>query len=516
MAQHPTGLHLSPERDEPLYRQLFDQVVDRIRNGAFPAGFRLPPTRDLAEELGTHRNTVVRAYEELEAAGFVHSTVGKGTFVAKTAVPAGAAGASAAVRPAAAPRAGLPWASLASNAAMSEALERSERMSRTISAFDAINLHRMQPAAELLPHQLLRRCIDHVMRTQASRTLGYAPREGVLRLRELVAQDLVRQGIPASPEDLIITTGSQQALDLVARALINPGDPFLVDESTYYGALNVISVARGRLLPVPSDGEGPDLSVLDRHSRVGAKGLYLMPDCHNPTGRRISRERREALVAWSHRANVPLIEDDYASDLALEDDPLPALRALDGEVIYTGTYSKKLSPALRIGYLLAPRGLYGKLAALKYAMDLGTSALLQYAAAEFLDRGYLRPHLASVVAEYRKRRDLLCDALDKHLPPGRWFERPKSGVFVWLRLPEWMDTEALFQEGQRHGVLVSPGTAHFVGGEAHRGMRLTFCFETEERLQEGARRLGKAWMSLERRVRGRAAPAAEHARFEVV
>src|SRR5687767_11214833 len=178
MAQHPTGLHLSPERDEPLYRQLFDQVVERIRNGAFPAGFRLPPTRDLAEELGTHRNTVVRAYEELEAAGFVHSTVGKGTFVAKAAVPAGASGASAAVRPAAAPRAGLPWASLTSNAAMSEALDRSERMSRTISSLDAINLQRMQPAAELMPHQLLRRCIDHVMRTQTSRTLGYAPREG--------------------------------------------------------------------------------------------------------------------------------------------------------------------------------------------------------------------------------------------------------------------------------------------------------------------------------------------------
>jgi DNA-binding transcriptional MocR family regulator len=256
--------------------------------------------------------------------------------------------------------------------------------------------------------------------------------------------------------------------------------------------------------------------VLERHARVGAKGLYLMPDCHNPTGRRIGRERREALVAWSHRANVPLIEDDYASDLMLEEDPLPALRALDGEVIYTGTYSKKLSPGLRIGYLLAPRGLHGKLAALKHAMDLGTSALMQYAVAEFLDRGYLRPHLAAVVEEYRRRRDVLCDALQKHLPPGRWFDRPRAGVFVWLQLPGWMDPEALFQEGQRHGVLVSPGTANGVGGEAHRGVRLTFCFESPERLEEGAKRLGKAWTSLERRVRGRAAPTAEHARFEVV
>ncbi|HZN92934.1 MAG TPA: PLP-dependent aminotransferase family protein [Myxococcales bacterium] len=510
MAPHSVGLSLRPEREEPLYRQLFDQVVERIRNGAFPAGFRLPPTRELAQELKTHRNTVVRAYEELESAGFVHSTVGRGTFVAPTAVPSEQ-------RPGAAPpRAGLPWGSLVSGAATSEALVRSERLGRTVSSLDAINLQRMQPAAELMPHRLLRRCMDHVMQRQASRALGYSPREGLPRLRELVAQDLARQGIPAAADDLIITTGSQQALYLVARALINPGDPFLVDESTYYGALNIISVARGRVIPVPNDGEGPDLATLERHSRIGAKGLYVMPDCHNPTGRRVSAARREALVAWSHRSNVPLIEDDYASDLLLEDAPMPALRALDGEVLYLGTYSKKLSPALRIGYLLAPKGLRGPLASLKHALDLGTSPLLQYAAAEFLERGYLRPHLARVVSEYRRRRDALCDALSKGLPPSARWDVPKSGVFVWIQLPPWMEPEALFQEGQRHGVLVSPGTVHGVGGDGHRGVRLTYCYESTARLVEGARRLGKAWASLERRVRGRAAPPQDLARFEVV
>ncbi|HVE85191.1 MAG TPA: PLP-dependent aminotransferase family protein [Myxococcales bacterium] len=509
-AVQSVGLTLHPEREEPLYRQLFDQVVERIRNGAFPAGYRLPPTRDLAGALGTHRNTVVRAYEELESAGFVHSTVGRGTFVAPSAVPVEP---QAAAAPA---RAGLPWASLISGAASSEALVRSDRLARTVSSLDAINLQRMQPAAELMPHRLLRRCMDHVMQRQASRALGYSPREGLPRLRELVAEDLARQGIPAAAEDLIITTGSQQALYLVACALINPGDPFLVDESTYYGAVNIISAARGRMIPVPNDGEGPDLAVLERHARVGAKGLYLMPGCHNPTGRRISAARREALVAWSHRSNVPLLEDDYASDLLLDDAPLPAMRALDGEVVYLGTYSKKLSPALRIGYLLAPRGLRGPLSSLKHAMDLGTSPLLQHATAEFLERGYLRPHLSKVVSEYRKRRDALCDALEQSLPPSARWERPKSGVFAWIQLPAWMDPDALFQEGQRHGVLVSPGTQHGVGGDGHRGVRLTYCYEPIPRLEEGARRLGKAWMSLERRVRGRAAPSQDLARFEVV
>jgi len=510
MAPHSVGLSLRPDRQEPLYRQLFDQVVERIRNGAFPAGYRLPPTRELAQQLGTHRNTVVRAYEELESAGFVHSTVGRGTFVAESAVPSEK-------RPGETPpRAGLPWGSLVSSAATSEALIRSERLGRTVSSLDAINLQRMEPSTELLPHRLLRRCMDHVLQRHGSKALGYSPREGLPRLREQVAADLVRQGIPAAAEDLIITTGSQQALYLVARALINPGDPFLVDESTYYGALNIISVARGRVIPVPHDGEGPDLATLERHARVGAKGLYVMPNCHNPTGRRISAARREALVAWSHRSNVPLIEDDYASDLILDDAPMHALRALDGEVLYLGTYSKKLSPALRIGYLLAPKGLRGPLASLKHALDLGTSALLQFAAAEFLERGYLRPHLSKVVGEYRRRRDALCDALAKSMPPSAKWDVPKSGVFVWIELPPWMDAESLFQEGQRHGVLVSPGTVHGVGGEGHRGVRLTYCYESTARLVEGARRLGKAWTSLERRVRGRAAPPQDLARFEVV
>src|SRR5262249_12650777 len=157
----------------------------------------------------------------------------------------------------------------------------------------------------------------------------------------------------------------------VARALVNPGDPFLVDEATYTGALNLLSVAEARLYGIPADAEGPDLVALDRASRVGAKGLYIMPNCQNPTGARVSAARREGLVAWSHAAGVPLVEDDYASDLTLDGaTPPAALRALDSEVIYLGTYSKKLAPSLRIGYILCPRGLRPYLTTLKGAMDL--------------------------------------------------------------------------------------------------------------------------------------------------
>lgn len=495
----PLGIKLDQSLEEPLYRQLFDQIVARIQSGTFPPRYRLPPTRELAGELAAHRNTVVRAYEDLEAAGFVVSTVGRGTFVADQ--PRDAAGAMTSER------GELPWASLTSRALQAEPLGRGERLGVGAGRADTIRLSGMQPSPDLLPDELFRRCLDHALRTQKAKALVYAPREGVPRLREAVARDLARQGIPACADDVGITTGSQQALDLVVRALVNPGDPVLANETTYAGALNLLSVGGARIIGVPSDDQGPDLAAIERHGRIGAKLLYLMPNCQNPTGSRISQERREALVAWSHAAGVPLVEDDYASDLHLDGDP-PAtpLRALDGEVIYLGTYSKKLIPALRIGYVLCPRALRPAIWQLKHTLDLGTSALLQHALAEFLERGYLAPHLATVRAEYRRRRDALEEALRRHLPRGVRWKRPETAVVLWIPAPPGLDVLALYAEAQRAGVLVSPSLLCEVGGTERHGLRLSFCSEPPERLAEGARRLGRAWAAVERRTRTHAAP----------
>lgn len=485
-----TGLRLDERSDVPLFKQIFDGIAARVRSGAFPAGFRLPPTRTLADELGTHRNTVVRAYEELEDAGFLTSTVGRGTFVA-----AGAA----APAPVANPQSGgLPWTNLLSRAAEAEPLGRFDRLARrTVNGPSptAINLARMQPSPDLIPTELFRRCVEHTLRSEGAKILGYAPREGIGRLRALIAQDLVRQGIPAAESSILITSGSQQGLDLIVRALVNPGDPFLVDASTYAGTLNLLAAAGARLIGVPSDDDGPDLAALDRLARSGAKGLYLMPSSHNPTGARIGRDRREALVDWSRRAGVPLIEDDYAADLRLDDDaPPPALRTLDGDVIYVGTFSKKLIPALRIGFLLAPPAIHPRLLALKHAMDLGTSPVLQHALAEFLERGYLRPHLARIIPEYRRRRDALERGLAQHLPRQLRWRTPRQGVSLWLPVPAPLSAEALHDEAQRRGVVVSPGSLNAVDpdGKSAGGIRLTFCCEPVDRLAEGARRLGQA------------------------
>jgi DNA-binding transcriptional MocR family regulator len=239
------------------------------------------------------------------------------------------------------------------------------------------------------------------------------------------------------------------------------------------------------------------MSALMRLGRAGAKGFYLMPTCHNPTGASTSLERREALVAWSHDAGVPFIEDDYGADLVLGNDPLPpALRSLDGNVIYVGSFSKKLIPALRIGFLMCPAPLRPLLVSLKHAMDLGSSLLLQHVLAEFLERGYMRAHLGRVLPEYRARRDALEKGLAAHLPKGFRWHRPERGVIAWLPLPADWSSEAVCEEARRHGVLASPSTLYSVEPREPPGIRLTFCAEPTERLREGARRLGKAFAAV--------------------
>ena len=482
------GLLVRPESGEPIYRQIFDQIAQRITTGAFPDGFRLPPTRALADELGTHRNTVVRAYTELEAAGFLTSTVGRGTFVKRPS-------AHAAKHPAArlvATR-GLPWASLVSEAARAEPLARYTRLQRAAGPGDFVNLTRMQPAPELLPVELFRRCVDHVLRTNGHKALSYAPREGYARLRDAIAQDLARLGVPAGADDLVVTTGSQQGLDLIARALLNRGDVVLTHASTYAGALQVFAASGARIVGVPSDDEGPDLEALRRLGARRPKLLYLMPNHVNPTGACIGAGRREALLAWARDAQVVVVEDDYAADLELEPSlPPPALRALDADVIHIGTFSKRLIPALRIGYIVAPEPLRPHLLALKHTTDLGSSALNQLALAELLERGYLPAHLSRTQEAYRARRDVLLSALREHLSRDVRWQRPVRGVSVWLELPGDVSPERVFDEGVARKVLVSSGHAFAADDATVPGLKLNFCFETHDRLREGAKRVADA------------------------
>ncbi len=487
-----TGFTVDDSRADPLFRQIADQIVARIENGAFPQGFRLPPTRALAQELGTHRNTVVRAYEVLSDAGWVASAVGRGTFVAAQPDHRPQI-ASPALTPRPTP---LRWENLLSGVSRSEVLSRTARLpgARSKRAAALIDFATMQPSTDLLPDREFRLCMDHVLRTLGPRALGYAPREGLGRLREQLVIDLASRGVPARPEEIIVTTGSQQAIDLLARGLVDPGDAFAVDAETYTGAINLFTMAGARLVPIPSDEEGPEIDALDRFAATSsAKGIYLMPNCRNPTGGVISASRRRELTAWSHRTGLPIVEDDYDADLSLDDGPAPpAMRALDSDVLHVSTFSKRLIPALRVGFVVCPQGLRGPLIALKHAMDLGTSALLQHALAEFLERGYMRSHLRRILPAYRARRDALEEALTQYMPEDIGWNHLGRGMVLWLALPSDVRAGMLFVEAQRAGVLVAPSTLHTVSGHDQSGVRITIATESPERITKGVELLAEA------------------------
>jgi len=501
------GIVLDSRLSAPFYRQIADQLAARITQGDLPPGFRLPPSRALAAALDTHRNTIVRAFEELTAGGYIAGHVGRGSFVLERSAPSISPSISVRANgpvPAKYDRANgaIPWSSLLSRAVESEPLRRMQRLSAGGMFGDVINLSRMQASLDLLPHVDFRSCMDHVLATLGPEALGYAPGQGLERLRLLIARELGASGILTTADDILITTGSQQALDLVARALVDPGDVFLTEGRTYSGALNILTACGADVVGVPGDDEGPDLRTLRALARRRPKGLYLMPSSRNPTGTSISEARRSAIVEWSRESGIPLIEDDYGADLELgPGTTLASLRSRNEDVFHVGTYSKKLIPALRVGFIVCPEQMRGPLTRLKHAMDLGTSTLLQHALAEFLERGLLEAHLARVTSAYRQRRDALAAALRESLPEEVTFRLPDRGVVLWLSLPTGIDPEVAYEAARLEGVLVSPGSVYTVTADnstlagrtpSPAGLRLTYCSEPAERLVEGAHRLGRA------------------------
>jgi DNA-binding transcriptional MocR family regulator len=502
---HSVGFTVDPRKDEPIHRQIFDQIVSRIQTRAFPPGYKLPPTRALADELGTHRNTIARAYADLEEAGFVCGSVGRGTFVEEARQRAerrtrGPLSTSTAPSPSVA----MPWASLVARGARPEILGRAERYARRIDGRDVVNLARMQPSHDLLPADLMRRCMSRALAQHGAKAMSYAPSEGVPRLREQIAEELSSRGVPATAEDVLVTSGSQQGLDLVARTLVNPGETVLVESTTYSGGIDLFTLAGARLVPLICDEDGPDPAALEHVHRADVKALYLMPTGHNPTGRTMSAERRRALVAWARASAIPIIEDDFVAGLSLEErEEPPHLRALDGEVIHLSTFSKRLIPSLRLGYVVMPAALRPSLRSMKRVVDIASSATLQHALAEFMERGYLHAHTLRVTREYRARRDALVTALRRAMPDEVTFRVPTHGIVLWLTLPRTIDPDAIYEEALRQGVLVSPSPMWSVERDATPGLRLAFCAEPEERLVEGAKRLGKAFKNVIARGPGR-------------
>jgi 2-aminoadipate transaminase len=362
------------------------------------------------------------------------------------------------------------------------------------------------PAPEVFPVQQFDEACKKVMKENAAAALQYGPTEGYLPLREMIARHMARYGIIAQPENVMMTSGSQQALDLIAKLLINRGDHLLVEAPTYLGALQAFQVFGAEYVTVPVDEEGVRTDMLADALKSGVKFMYILPNFHNPAGVTMSLRRRQELVALADEHGIPIIEDDPYGQLRYEGEHLPSLVVLDrehnkrdtsyqlGNVIYLSTFSKTLAPGLRVGWIVAPPEVIVKLVQLKQGADLHSSTLNQILAYEVARGGYLDEHVKTIRNVYRERRDVMLQALQEFFPEEVKWTHPQGGLFLWVTLPEGLRCDKLFKAALEENVAFVPGDCFYaVPTEIGlRQMRLNFSYGNPEKIREGIRRLSLA------------------------
>ncbi|MER6460733.1 aminotransferase-like domain-containing protein [Streptomyces sp. NPDC001288] len=356
---------------------------------------------------------------------------------------------------------------------------------------EVINFAGGLPAPELFDRDGIAAAFRAVLEEEPERALQYSTTEGEPSLRSGLAARITAQGLPTGPDDLLVTTGSQQALSLLASALIDPGDTILVESPCYLAALQVFGLAGARILPVQGDADGIDPAALEELIRTERpKLLYLVPTFQNPTGRTMPAARRAAVAGTAARHGLWIVEDDPYGELRYDGDRVPWIASLPGaadRTVLLGSFSKVMAPGLRLGWLRAPGALRRACAVAKQAADLHTPTLNQLAAARYLD--VLDGHVATVRAVYGARRDAMLAGLADALPAGSTWHRPEGGMFLWARLPEPYDTTALLRRVVEHRVAYVPGEPFHAGEPDRATLRLCFVTQTPEEIAEGLRRL---------------------------
>lgn len=364
------------------------------------------------------------------------------------------------------------------------------------------------PASEVFPTERFREACCRVLEKQANLALQYGATEGYEPLRDMIARHIARYGIKAKSENVLITSGSQQALDLIGKLLLNPGDRVLVEAPTYLGALQAFTVYGADYLSVPSDDDGLRSDLLETPLRSGPKFMYVLPNFQNPGGTTLSEGRRHELVLLADKYGIPIVEDDPYGQLRYEGEHLTPLVVLDrenlrrdngysiGNVIYLSTFSKTLAPGLRLGWIVAPPEVISKLVQLKQGADLHSSTFVQMVAHEVARDNFLDEHVKLIRRVYRERRDVMLDALGQYFPPEVTWTRPKGGLFLWVTLPEGADAQKLFEEAVRENVAFVPGDCFYApnghSGDGRRHLRLNFSAAPPDQIREGIRRLSIA------------------------
>jgi 2-aminoadipate transaminase len=359
---------------------------------------------------------------------------------------------------------------------------------------DVVSLAGGMPFVEALPAQALLDVSAELIGGALATALQYGGGQGQIALRERLTMLMAEEGIAADPDDVVVTTGAQQALDLLGKIFIDPGDTIAVEAPSYVGALTAFAAYQPRFLTLETDDDGMIVEQLEQAIVRGERPtfVYTVPNFGNPAGVTMSGERREQLVTLCREAGIPIVEDNPYGLLRFEGEPLPCLRSLDPHnVIYLGTVSKTFSPGVRVGWVLADPSVVQRIVLAKEAADLcGSNYTMLLTERWFSDDARWRGALAELVSTYRSRRDAMLQAIEEHFPDAATWTRPAGGFYVWVSLPAWFDTTAMLAAAVERRVAYVPGSAFYPDGRGRDRMRLAFCYPPVDRIQEGIARLG--------------------------
>ena len=465
---------LKDRSDWPLYRQLYEQIAQQIRTGRMARGMRLPATRELAGQLGLNRTTIAAAYEMLEAEGLITGQVGRGSFV--KAQPEGG-------------MPGVDWNSL---------LERSDSVlsgHAPAAGKQAIRFGISQPSRDLFPLDEFRAaCAEVLARADLADLLQLGSPSGYEPLRRYLLEEARRQGAAGTGDDLVITNGCQQALDLIGRVLVRPGDRVAIEDPVYPGLKNLLSGMGAQLLAIPVFSDGVDVEFAERLlKRERPRLVVVTSNFQNPTGATLPLAARRALLAAVHATGVPVIENDPYGELRYQGHAVASLKQLDprGGTVLLRSFSKVSFPGLRVGWALGPKPLMERLRNAKEASDLHTDQLSQAVLLEFMESGRLDAHRARMLAAGAERLAATLDACRRFLPAATRWTRPEGGMNVWVRLPAPLDAGDLLPRAQKEGVAYLPGRYFEVSRRQTGALRLSFADLAPEQIRRGVEILGR-------------------------
>ena len=470
----------------PLYRQLFESLRQSIDSGDLEKGSKLPATRELAGLLGLNRATIAAAYSLLESDGYISGHVGRGSFVTGGA------------------RRTLDWNALLAEQVLSAPAQAPP---------EAISFETSRPSERLFPMDAFRETCREVLDSpgaasilQLGSPLGFGP------LRQHLMDAARAEGVLGSGDDLIVTSGCQQGLDLLQRVLIRPGDRVALEDPVYPGIRNLFQISGAQVTGIPVGPVGFDLAALERIlDRDETRLLVVTPNFQNPTGATMPSHERTALLQLAHAAGVVVVENDIYGELRYHGDPEPPLKRLDtsGSTVLLRSFSKIAFPGLRVGWVIGPAPLIARMAEVKQLSDLHTDQLSQAILLRFRESGRLAAHLRRMLEAGVKRLHAVLDACERHLPEGSTFSRPQGGMNLWVRLPAPLDAGELLGRAQREGVTYLPGKFFTVSRPDPGGFRLSFAGLPPEQIRRGLSLLGEVFSAeLEgMRTRRSAAPA---------